>query len=269
MAARRRPSARAAALPARRSLPDVGRFAPPSRRSILVGLVLFALAAGAYVLARQSSLFALRTIDVRGGTPAVRAEVRAALADEVGTSLLRVDGGDLADRLAAVPDVLSFRYDRRFPHTLRVTIHREQPVLVLHRQPDSFLVSATGRVLRKLPHPRLSSLPRFWVPKTTRISVGDDLSADDGAAAAAAVAALRKEPLPQAVHVVTGGQEGLTLHLASGLELRLGDPGDLRLKLAIAGRILTSGAAQSVTTGYLDVSVPERPVLNANSQVEG
>jgi cell division septal protein FtsQ len=269
VAARRRPSARAAALPARRGLPDVGRFSPPSGRSVLVGLALFALAAGAYVVARQSSLFALRTLDIRGGTPAVRAEVRAALAGEVGTSLLRVDGGDLAGRLAGVPDVLSFRYDRRFPHTLRVTIRREQPVLVLRRQPDSFLVSATGRVLRKLPHPRLSSLPRFWVPKTTQIAVGDDLSADDGAAAAAAIAALHKEPLPQAVHVVTGGQEGLALHLSSGLELRLGDPGDLRLKLAIAGRILASDAAQGVTSGYLDVSVPERPVLDSNSQVEG
>jgi cell division protein FtsQ len=236
---------------------------------VLVGLALFALAVGGYVLARQSSLFAVRTLDIRGGTPAVQAEVRAALADEVGTSLLRVDGGDLADRLAGVPDVLSFRYDRHFPHTLRVTIRREQPVLVLHRQPDAFLVSATGRVLRKLPHPRLSSLPRFWVPKTTRLAVGDDLSADDGAAAAAAVWALRKEPLPQAVRTVTGGTEGLALHLSSGLELRLGDPGDLRLKLAIARRILASGAAQGVTSGYLDVSVPERPVLNPNSQVGG
>jgi cell division protein FtsQ len=236
---------------------------------VLIGLALFALAVGGYMVARQSSLFALRTLDVRGGTPAVRAEVRAALAGVVGTSLLRVDGGDLADRLAGVPDVLAFRYDRHFPHTLRVTIRRERPVLVLHRQPDSFLVSATGRVLRKLAHPRRSSLPRFWVPKTTRLAVGDDLSADDGAAAAAAVMAVRREPLPQAVRVVTGGRAGLTLHLSSGLELRLGDPGDLRLKLAIARRILGSGAAQGVTAGYLDVSVPERPVLNPNPQVEG
>jgi cell division protein FtsQ len=256
-------------LPARRGLPDVGRIAPPSGRSVLIGIALFVLAVGGYVVARQSSLFAVRTLDVRGGTPAIRAEVRSALSDELGTSLLRLDNGDLASRLAAVPDVLSFRYDRHFPHTLRVTIRREQPVLILHRQPDSFLVSATGRVLRRLKNPRLSSLPRFWVPKTTHVEIGQDLTADDGAAAAAAVSALRKEPLPQAVHVVVGGQEGLALNLSSGLQLRLGDPGDLRLKLAIAGRILATGAAQGAASGYLDVSVPERPVLNTNSQVGG
>ena len=65
------------------------------------------------------------------------------------------------------------------------------------------------------------------------------------------------------------GKRTLTLELGSGLELRLGDAGDLRLKLAIARRILRSAAAQSATSGYLDVSLPERPVLGLNSQVGG
>jgi cell division septal protein FtsQ len=255
-------------LPARRGLPELGRLAP-SGRSVLIGLVLFVLAVGAYFVARQSSLFAVRTVDVRGGTPRVRAEVRAALADVVGTSLLRVDGGAVGERLAAVPDVLSFHYDRSFPHTLRVVVRPEHAVLVLRRQPDSFLVSATGRVLRKLPHPRLSSLPRFWVPKQTHVAVGDTLTVDTGAAAAAALSALRSERLPQRVRVAVGGRQGLALKLSSGLELRLGGPGDLRLKLAIARRILGSGAADGATSGYLDVSVPERPVLNVNPRLAG
>ena len=57
--------------------------------------------------------------------------------------------------------------------------------------------------------------------------------------------------------------------LAAGLELRLGDSGDLRLKLAIARRILAATGAARAGGGYLDVSVPERPVLAANSQVGG
>ena len=61
----------------------------------------------------------------------------------------------------------------------------------------------------------------------------------------------------------------LTLVLGGGLELRLGDTGDLRLKLAIARRILRATGAAAGGGGYLDVSVPERPVLSANSQVEG
>jgi hypothetical protein len=65
------------------------------------------------------------------------------------------------------------------------------------------------------------------------------------------------------------GAHTLTLELGSGLELRLGDTGDLRLKLAIARRILRTTVAVSDVSGYLDVSVPERPVLALNPQVGG
>jgi hypothetical protein len=57
--------------------------------------------------------------------------------------------------------------------------------------------------------------------------------------------------------------------LASGFQVRLGDPGDVRLKLAIARRIFRVAAIGPTSVGYLDVSVPERPVLNTNSQVGG
>jgi hypothetical protein len=60
----------------------------------------------------------------------------------------------------------------------------------------------------------------------------------------------------------------LTLVLRSGLQVRLGGVGDLRLKLAIARRILRAVGADSGSTGYLDVSVPERPVIaGSNAQV--
>jgi hypothetical protein len=47
--------------------------------------------------------------------------------------------------------------------------------------------------------------------------------------------------------------------------VRVGDRSDLALKLAVAGRILE----QTPLTGYLDVSVPQRPVATANDQVSG
>ena len=57
--------------------------------------------------------------------------------------------------------------------------------------------------------------------------------------------------------------------LRSGLEIRFGDRQDLRLKLAIAPRILAT-VAVGATRGYIDVSVPERPVVgSAKSQAGG
>ena len=78
---------------------------------------------------------------------------------------------------------------------------------------------------------------------------------------------LRGAPLPGGIRSVRAGRE-LTLVLGSGLELRLGDRSDLQLKLTIARRILRS-TGLAAGEGYLDVSVPERPVLALKPQVGG
>jgi hypothetical protein len=254
-------------LPARRPWVDLQRIAP-SGRSLLLGFALFAFAVGAYFVARDTSLFAVQTIEVRGATPLVRAQVRAALADERGRSLLRVDGARLDRRLAAIPAVRSFAYDRAFPHTLRIVVRREWPALMLRRGADGFVVSTDGRVLRRVRRPRLSSLPRLYVPKSTQVQAGDTLHGPL-LAAASALAPLRTAPLPGAVRFVASGESMLTFVFGSRFELRLGDVGDLRLKLAIARRILRATGALGTGPGYLDVSVPERPVLALKPQVAG
>jgi hypothetical protein len=255
-------------LPARRAAPSLQltRLAP-SGRSVLIGLALFVLAVGSYVGARETSIFAVRTIDIRGGDPALQAQVKAALTDELGRSLMKIDGAGLDRRIAPLPGVRSFRYDRAFPNTLRVVLRPEQPVLVLRSGADAYLVAATGRVIRKLAHPHLSHLPRLWVAHDVQVRVGEPLPATVGAAATA-LAPLQGAPLPGGVRLVRGGKE-LTLVLGGGLELRLGDHGDLQLKLAIARRILRGTTALPTAGDYLDVSVPERPVLFFKSQVVG
>ena len=245
---------------------SLGRIAP-SARSILIGLALLGLAVGGYFGARETSIFAVRTIVVRGGDRALQAQVERALADEVGQSLLKIDGRSLGRRIAPLPGVRSFRYDRAFPNTLRLVVRPEEPVLVLRQSADAYLVAATGRVIRRLAHPRLSHLPRLWLTRDVHVRIGEPLPRAV-ATAATTLAPLRGAPLPGGVRSVRAGKE-LTLVLGTGLELRLGDRGDLHLKLAIARRILRATGAAWLGGGYLDVSVPERPVLWLKSQVGG
>lgn len=269
MAARRRPTADVAPVSVRGSLPDLRRLTP-SARSLVVGIVLALLAVGAYFGARDTSVFAVQTLDVRGGDAELRGQVRDALAGELGTSLLRVNSGVVASYVEAIPGVRSFTIDRAFPHTLRVTVKREVPVLVVRQVPGraAFLVGASGRVIRTLPHSRLSHLPRLWVTKQVAVHVGGALPRNL-AAAAAALAPLQGAALPRGVASVRVGKDELTLTLGGGLQVRLGDTGDLRLKLAIARRILRQTGAAAGGTGYLDVSVPLRPVLSTVPQVAG
>ena len=230
---------------------------------ILAALVLVASAIGTYVAARETGLFALERIEVVGAPPRVVAQVRATLRPYVGRSLVRFDSGAAARRLSSVAEVADTRFDRAFPHTLRVRVRTERAVAVLRQGSVAWLVSSTARVLRRIgrPYPRL---PRIWVPRSAEIEVNSTLGGL-GAQGVAALAPLRPLRVGADVRQVRTGDGELTLLLGSGTEIRLGDSGDLRLKLAIAKQLLpvTSGAR------YLDISVPERPVASFNSQVGG
>jgi cell division protein FtsQ len=234
----------------------------PSGRALAAGFALVGLAAGGYALALETPMFAIRTVEVRGASPATAAAVRQALAPLDGESLFALRGGDVERRADAVPTVVSATYDRAFPHTLRVTVREERPIAVLRRGPDSFLVSARARVLRTLRPGALLALPRVWVVRASDVQVGATLGGDPAAAVGALVPLLHlRFPARVASATAAGGQ--LSLQLRSGLELRLGDSRDLPLKLTIARQIVPTLAA--APDAYLDVSVPERPVAGANN----
>ena len=114
MAARKTGSARAVALPASRRRFDARRLLP-TRRSLVVASALVVCAAAAYAAAAETSVFAVTDLEIVGGSPRVQAEVRRALAPELGRSLLRVSDGEIDRRAGAVPDVVSLTFDRRFP----------------------------------------------------------------------------------------------------------------------------------------------------------
>jgi cell division septal protein FtsQ len=218
------------------------------------------LAVAAYVGARESSVFAVRTLDVVGGSPGVQEEVRAALAPELGRSLVQIGGDEIDRRVAPISSVLAVRYDRVFPHTLRVIVTPERPVVLLRRGTEGWVVSARGRVIRQVQDAHVGTLPRVFVPKETSVRLGEFLPSSSGGLAAAALAPLDASPFPAQVRLVRAGDNELTFVLRSGPEVRLGDLGDLRLKLAVAQRILVRLGPEPAEV-YVDVSVPERPVV--------
>lgn len=236
----------------------------PSRRSLAVGLGVLAAAFGAYLGARETSLFAVGRIEVLGGTPALRAQVQQRLTPVLGTSLVGLDGAALERRVDSLPTVVSATYDRAFPHTLRVTVVPESSVAVLHRGTQTWLVSARGRVVAHIPPGTFPELPRIWVPTATPVTAGAFLAAAQGGAAAQALALVQHFPARISTAELSHGE--LTFRLHSGIDVRFGAPTDLRLKLAIARRALLLLPAG---TTYVDVSVPDRPVTGTDSQLSG
>ena len=256
-------------LPLSRRHVDVLRFVP-SGRSLAVGAALVLIAGGLYGLARQTSMFALQQIEIVGASPELAGRVQAALRSYEGRSLLVVDGAAVEQRVDGLAAVRSSAVDRAFPHTLRVHVVPELPVAVLRRGIDSWLVSARGRVIATIARGTHRALPRIWLPPRTEIEVGALLAEDPGGLAARSLAAFVATGFPHPIAFVRALDGQITLGLRGGLEIRLGSPVDLRLKIAIAQGIVPTLALPSAGgPDYLDVLVPERPIAGRQSQPEG
>jgi cell division protein FtsQ len=258
---------RVLSLPRRK--PSVLLRALPSGRALLVATALVLVAAGLYGLGRETSMFAVRSIDVQGASPELAAQVRAAIRPVEGTSLLALKSSAIVARLEDLPLVRSASYDRDFPHTLRIRIIPEQPVAVLRSGAASWLISARARVIAVVESGTRRGVPRIWLPAGFEVSPGSFL-ADEAAAAARALRAFVSSGFANRVTWARIRNGELTLGTYSGLELRLGAPVDLPLKIAVAQKIaLTLAPPSQGGPAYLDVSVPERPVAGSNPQVGG
>jgi cell division protein FtsQ len=240
------------------AIPRLARFIP-SRRSLLIGAGVVAIAAGGYTIARETSLFTIEQVDVKGGSSVVDAQVARTLAPLVGRSLVGLSGAELLQRTEALSTVVSATYDRAFPNTLRVRIVPESPVAVLRDGATAWVISMRGRVMRPVALNKARTLPRIWVA-VKAVRVGEILPRGLGGSLTRGLAAAG--PIRARVATASLVDDVLVFHLRSGLELVLGAPTDVALKVAIAARILQQLESGTRT---VDVSVPSRPVTSFQS----
>lgn len=239
----------------------------PSGRVLLIAFGALAGVLLALVVARETSVFGVGTIEVSGARPVVERQVARALEDRKGDSLVALDLDAARADVLALSTVADVSFDRAYPHALRVTVVPERPVAVVRQGASAFVVSERGRVIARVDRRARRSLARIWVRKDVSLERGASV-AGDLRVAVEAVTPLAGTRFPGRVASLTTAGDQLTLRLRSGLELRLGSLTHVDLKLAVAARViprLPEGA------GYLDVSVPDRPVAgqaSLDSQVE-
>jgi cell division protein FtsQ len=260
----RTPRARTAVatLPRRPAL--AGRFLP-SARSLITGLAIAAAALVAYIGARETPVFAVHTIEIQGVKRGQSRKLERALGPLAGVSLLKINGGEVSRLATSLPFVAGVEFDRAFPNTLRIRVQPEEPVAVVRRGVEAWLVSRRGRVIKRVEQGTHESLPRIWLSHAADVSLGATLGTGGGAEEVSLLVPLRDAGLDGRVAMVHVASGQIAYKLRNGVELRVGRAEELPLKLAIAERIL----AATPVAGYLDVSVPERPVAGTDTQVSG
>jgi hypothetical protein len=220
-----------------------------------------------YLGARETPVFAVRNIEVTGGTRAVRRAVEDTARPVLGTSLVALDGSSLVDELEALPTVRSVTYDRAFPSTLRIFVRPERPLAVLRLGAERWVLSDRGRVIRSSVADPGDRYPAFRLPPRPNVRPGTLVTDVEATTILGALASLPKR-FPGGIDEVSLDDGELTMALREpwgSPRLLLGEAVDLRAKLAVAALLIRSLSAdyRSQVT-YLDVSVPERSVVGTN-----
>ncbi|WP_232820369.1 cell division protein FtsQ/DivIB [Brachybacterium sp. YJGR34] len=223
------------------------------RRAILAGLaatlllLVGVLAAGVLLPQLQVSRIA-----VEGTDYVAEEDVRAAVAEHTGDSVLLLPVGTIGEEASAVPGVESVQVERSWPDGMTVRVTEAEPVGMLTRLDGTrAVVDAAGREL-----PAAAGEGETLVPLVVEGGSADPVGAS---AAMSEVLAELPDPLRGAVQEVTASSTSdVTLELAledgTSKTVVWGDAADAELKGEVTLALLGQPGA------VIDVSSPVAPV---------
>lgn len=250
-------SARSIPLP-RVSMP-LPRFGPHFRRRLLALAFFLGLLLATFMIVRESSLVAVRDVEIRGASGREADRIRAALEGAArDMTTLHVDRDALRTAVAPYPSVKDVVVTADFPHGMRIEVLQHVPVAVVGVDGRDVPVAADGTLLRGTSVKGLPVVPLRTPPAGERIGSG---------VTARVVALLGDAPavLRERIENVYVGGRGLTMRLDSGTVLYFGTTERGVAKWAATARVLADPSSKGAT--YLDVRLPERPAAGGLEQV--
>ncbi len=232
---------------------DAAAVAPRARgrpgrwKAIFVAaLVLGVLGTSGWVVF-GSRVLVVRHVVVTGTHLLPKSQVIAATGVHVGGSMIKLDTGAVAERVAGIQQVESVRVERHWPATLRIEVRERVPAVVAVRGRRYYQIDRFGvTVLTTSARPR--GLPE--------LVVGAPDAGDPATAAALAVWRSLPERFRRRVSTIGATDpEEVTLRLKSGVSVVWGAPERAAEKLKLVEALAGMAAGRSAHT--IDVSSPE------------
>lgn len=220
----------------------------PWGAALAASLVL--VAAGWLVL--FSPLLAVRTVEVVGEDQVGEQTVLDAAAVRLGTPLLRLDVGGIADRVRSLDSVSEVEVTRQWPDLVRIEVVERRPVAVVRTEGGYGALGSDGEVFREV-----DRLPPD-LPLLTQ-SAG---SAERDPSAAAALEVVRELPPRLARRVATvsaTSPDEVVLRLRGGAVVAWGGSAGSQRKAEVLLLLLPQHAER------YDVSAPGAPVTGGDT----
>jgi cell division protein FtsQ len=172
---------------------------------------------------------------------------------------LHVQQAELEAAVARFPTVAGVKTDSDFPHGLSIKVIERPPALIVTDGESDSAVAADGEVLPGV-DAQSDQLPTLQVDK---LPSSGSLSGED--LQEALVAGAAPAPLaPLIEKIAYQDEEGVTLTVKGGIELRFGDSAKATDKWAAVAAVLADPRLDTLT--YVDVRVPKRPAVGGTGE---
>jgi cell division protein FtsQ len=241
----------------------VRRHEGQRRLRVVLAVVGCAVVTAATLGIVHSPLLSVRQVTVSGGGHTSHESVLRATGLDRHPLMIDVDTGRLEQRLDALPWVAKAAVRRDWPSTIGIKVRERVPAaLVTTASGEWAVVDRGGRVLQRssgtpAPPPALPSLPSFRGEQQLP-PPGSQLP--QSSAPALRVLGALQWPLSSQVSAVDVQPDGeVSLTMAGGVVVLLGDASQLDRKLAATQTVLSQVRPSSVRT--IDVRVPEAPAV--------
>ena len=144
--------------------------------------------------------------------------------------------------------------------TVSPTVTVPRPVAAIGVGSGAVGVDSSGRVLSTMPAPEDGSLPLLPATEAPKSGRVEGPLLQQVRILAAAPAALR----PYLANT-SYGEQGVSVELSSGIEIRFGDATEAKRKWRAAAAVLADPTTEAVD--YIDVQAPQRPAVYGSGHV--
>ena len=253
-----RPSAareRAAKLKSERE----GRMSSQRRtRRLRIGGVVLAvfLVLAACIGLYNSSLFAVRTVEVVGVTHVSADTVRALARVPKDATLIRFPADAVAQRVSADPWIASVSVSRVFPSGMRIRVVERVPVAIVDAGARMWLIDGTGAAIATPTVEASGTVPIINDVPGLDLKAGRRTTSEPLLNAIAVLNGISRTLAATVLSVSAPTIDGTALSTADHVEIVFGEAVDLTTKDALARRILTEQKGKVVS---IDVRITDRP----------
>lgn len=226
--------------------------------SVFLGMIVIGLAGYAFL---NSPFFKVSKVEVIGAVTYSSEEILMLSGINTNDNILKIRPKAIASRLADKPKIKSVTVRRILPSTLQITL-KEREAIALFPYSTYFLeIDREGVPITIVEDISKSRLPLITGIRASGVKLGRPISNKEFLSILRVPASLSKSARNSLSEIHAESTDDIVIYSTNGVKIHWGEAKVNSRKANIFDEIMASLPNKELKTAYIDISVPESPVI--------